>query len=332
MKKQGYKSFKNTFFNYSQLRNCFLGCKYVTVTLQLRGVYGVPIITLKRLLNLYKNIFDCPIAFVTSFLRRILENCEFVAGPSGNSVKLPLCLTQELAFLSGVLHGDGTIDKEKIRISDGVAYGKYSKEEYETELKLIRANLEGVSAILMKIFKKDTTALACSKDSYKGIVITSKPLIRFFNKVLHHPIGSKHYKNGVWVEDKLVIPNEIKNCNDGDIIKAYICGMISSDGSVPRACKSTFRVYLSGISTVVHDIGKLISKRFGARVYFHKRRSKSRGRDYKDAVGNFVYRYEIILYDLEFIKEIFKFSFAYPSKKLRVMNLVDEVKNSQKAR
>ncbi len=260
VKREGYKSFRSAFFNYPKLRNCFLGCKYVTVTLQLRGVYSLPIITLKRILNLYKTLFDCPNGFVTGFSRRILEDCEFVAGPSGNSVKLPVSLTPELAFLSGVLQGDGAIDKEKIRISDGVAYAKYPKKEYETELKLVEANLKTVSDILMNLFKKDIFKLTCSKDTYKGVVITSKPLIRFFNGVLQHPIGSKHYDSGVWVKDKLVIPNEIKNCRNKDIIKAYMCGMFSTDGSVPRASKFRFRVYLCGISAVIHDIGHLISK------------------------------------------------------------------------
>ena len=101
--------------------------------------------------------------------------------------------------------------------------------------------------------------------------------------------------------------------------------MISTDGSVPRSNKYKLRVHLSGISSIIHEIGRLIEEKLNVKIYFHKRKSTSRSKDFKDKMGNQVYRYEIILYDLNLIKEIFELPFAYPSKKLRVMNSIDYI-------
>jgi len=314
-----YNSFRGAFFNYYDLRRCFLGQKYVTSTLQIRGVYAIPIETLRRILSLYIKLFDQNESFCKEICKRVLENCEFVAGPGGNSVRLPVGMTLELAFLCGILHGDGGIDKEKIVISHGLSYGKRTEEQRKSDMKLVESDLKMVSDVFMDIFRKDVFSLFCSSDAYRGIVVTSKPVIRFFNKVLQHPIGPKNYDAGIWNKDKLVIPDLIKRCEDKSIIKAYLCGLISTDGTVLKPRNGKFRgVSLCGISEIVHDAGKLVADQFGAKVYFCKRKSKSRGIESVDRLGNYIYRHEIILPQEDFVKSVFDFPFAYPSKKSKV--------------
>lgn len=317
---KGCTSFRNAFFKHEDLRQCFLGQKYVTSTLQIRGVYSVPMETLRRLLNLFIRLSGLDEHLYKVTCRRLIEECEFAAGPLGSPVKLPIGMTPELAFICGVLHGDGGFDEEKIRVSHGLSYGRRSAKQHGDEMELVRRDLKMVEDLFLKIFNKEVFRLSCSTDNYDGIVITSRPLIRFFNRVLQHPIGSKNYDSGLWNKDKLMIPNAIMKCADKDIIRAYVCGLISTDGTVRAPRNGKFSgVSLSGISEIIHDVGHLIEDEFGAKVYFCKRRSTSRGEDFRDKNGNYVYRYEIILPQRDFVKSVFDFPFAYPSKRIKVM-------------
>ena len=167
--------------------------------------------------------------------------------------------------------------------------------------------------------------MSSNSNVHFGIVITSKPIIRFFTKVLNHPIGSKNYDNGVWNSNKLSVPEIIQNCGNINVIKAYVCGIISSDGSVPYIGKfKRFKgISVSGISEHIHDIGRIISNDLGGKVYFHKRNSTSKGKTVIDAEGNAVRRYDIILPDLNDVNSCFGFPFAYESKRNRLLELTN---------
>jgi hypothetical protein len=319
--KKNCKSFRGAFFKYDDLRQCFLGEKYVTSTLQIRGVYSPSLETVRRLLCLFTVLSEQGENFYDDMCRKLIKECEFTAGPQGKPVKLPSSMTPELAFICGVLHGDGGFDKEKIRISHGLSYVKRPTEQHDEGMGLVRRDLKMVSDLFLKIFNKNVFKLACSTDNYDGIVITSQPIIRFFSRVLQHPIGSKNYDSGIWNKDKLVIPTAISNCKNKSILKAYLCGLISTDGNVrtPYRSGKFCGVSLSGISEIIHDVGHLVESEFGAKVYFCKRRSTSRGEDFRDSDGNYVYRYEIILPQYDFVKNVFDFPFAYPSKRIQIM-------------
>lgn len=103
---KGYRSFHQAFFSDIAIRHCFRDCSYSTFTLQIRGIHAIPLVTLKRIFTLYSDSVGFNGGLKTRYMRRIIKEGRFVAGPSGVKVKLPLKLSPKLSFLSGLISGD----------------------------------------------------------------------------------------------------------------------------------------------------------------------------------------------------------------------------------
>jgi hypothetical protein len=308
IKALNFKHFRTAFFKSKELRNCFLGNGYIAATLQIRGKVGIPIKTIENLLKLHKKLYKLDDNFATEIAEKILLNGYFYAGPFGHKVKLPLCITEELAFLSGVIAGDGTINAQAIRVSDGFELSKKNLD-IGNERKLIQEDMKLLKNLFRQIFGCNPTDLSCYSENYEGIVIQSKPIIRFFIKVLGHPIHSKNYEEKVWNPDKLKIPELIKNSSD-KLFLSYLRGLFCTDGTI-----SSRDYRLDSISNIVYEIGDEIKKRFRVQVYFNSRPSTSRGKIVKDKLGNVVMRNTLILKDKVFLNMLFSGLYIYPSKR-----------------
>lgn len=285
------------------------------MTLQLRGKYGIPLKTIENLLERHNSFCGTRTQFNRNIARLILLNGRFYAGTFSNQVELPLFLTPKLSFLSGIVMGDGSIDEQSIRISNGFESSR-KNIDFRKEKELIKEDLEIVSSLFKDIFNIFSTKLSCHSENYDGIVIQAKPILRFFNRVLGHPIHSKNYENGIWKPDKLKIPHLMIKCRDKKIFLAYACGLFCSDGTI-----TTKDYRLDSISKIVYSVGNEIVKRFCVKAYFNKRLSTSRGKIVKDKIGNTVWRHTLILCDTNFLKLLFSVPFSYPSRKNRIKNL-----------
>lgn len=149
-------------------------------------------------------------------------------------MKIPKKVTPDLAYISGVLAGDGSISVRE--------------EKYDYCLKCVgnpKNEKKFYSLILKKLFKKVfdidiKPKLYDSKTTY-GFCIWSKSLINFLNQKLDIPIGSKY--------DKLKIHSTFKKSNN--LVKNYIQGLADTDFCLSlkrRYRKAQYYPVIEGVS------------------------------------------------------------------------------------
>lgn len=136
-------------------------------------------------------------------------------GSAGNTHNLivPKHITADLAYLVGVLAGDGSINVRPKHDYEIKCVGDIREQEfYDVVVCPLFRNLFGLE-IKAKLHDAGTTY---------GIRIWSKGLVHFFTKKFELPTGKKY--------DKLKIPHQLK-CSD-KLIKAFIQGLADTDFSL----------------------------------------------------------------------------------------------------
>ncbi len=137
---------------------------------------------------------------------------------AGNKkVILPKKITPKLAYLIGVIHGDGHINKNK----KNIAISEENKEYHEKVLKEYFKELFEVKTNVSKIKNKNNHLSA----------ITSKVIVSFLSQFC--PIGRK--------KGRLNIPKEIKK--DKQLITEYLSGLFDTDGCLTHMEKERKSIY-----------------------------------------------------------------------------------------
>lgn len=145
-----------------------------------------------------------------------IEFCNLIFGERRSKHKIIIpSFNNDLAYLMGLISGDGNIQHYFIRIVDGQ-----------------RENLEYVEALIKNQFNIPTR-LRKESDNKWYLEINSKIICEFFDKVLEIPIGNK---------EKVAVPSLIKESND-EIKFAYIKGWIDAESSVEKWFKSKEKWY-----------------------------------------------------------------------------------------
>lgn len=140
-----------------------------------------------------------------------LDNIEFSSSDKKRNIKMPPCLTRDLAEEIGIHIGDGTLPNKKYYFS---VRGDKNEERYYTDY---------VFSLYEKLFNLKLNKL--ERQSVCGFEISSKALYQFKNKVIGMPVGDK-VKNGIDV------PICILQCRNKEMIKAFIRGAFDTDGCV----------------------------------------------------------------------------------------------------
>ncbi len=149
----------------------------------------------------------------------LINNTDFLIHTSGHSPnKLPKKYTRDLAYLTGLISGDGHVSKKTcITItSDSKDYLK---------------NL--TSSLIKKIF--DCNSLLYSQRNYWVLHINSRPIHFFFNKIIGLPSGKK--------KGKLRIPNFIYFSKE--FKKGFLMGLFDSDGGLTISKKGKASILIS---------------------------------------------------------------------------------------
>ncbi|MBW2992338.1 hypothetical protein KY345_03935 [Candidatus Woesearchaeota archaeon] len=124
---------------------------------------------------------------------------------------LPTELSEDLAYITGVLAGDGNIfirkHKNDYRVKC-VGNPKDEKEFYQSILK----------PLFKKIFNLDIDVKLQDSGTTYGFYIYSKTLVKFFTNVLELPLGRKY--------NKLRIPDILKK---GKLVNHFIRGLADTD-------------------------------------------------------------------------------------------------------
>ncbi len=130
-------------------------------------------------------------------------------------IKLPEKVTPELAYLSGVLMGDGSMG--------------YRENKYEYWLKCAgnpKDEKEYYDKILCPLFKKvfgfcSDPKFHDKKTTY-GFSFVSKTIVRYLTEELNHPLGKKY--------DLLKIPYQLKK--DKNLLINFLKGVFDTDGCI----------------------------------------------------------------------------------------------------
>jgi|SRR3989344_218190 len=140
---------------------------------------------------------------------------------------LPLTITPELAYLIGVLTGDGCIHYRKNKHEYSIHCAGHPIDEksyYDLIIRSLLKNLFGISPA-MQFFKKN------KKGTIYGFRIYSKSLFLYLTQVIGLPIGKKY--------DYLQIPLVI--LERPDLIPYFIQGLFDTDGCI--SFKKRYRDY-----------------------------------------------------------------------------------------
>ena len=143
---------------------------------------------------------------------------------NGKNIKLPKKLDNNLAYLLGVIMGDGHIaDPDKF-------YDKFTT--YNSEIRITDGNKETfikLSKIFEKLFNYKPaiySELSKTNKRFYRFVIRSKPLHRFLMKICQIPVGAKY--------NKICIPKIINN-STMEVKKSFITGFFDADGCIRLA-------------------------------------------------------------------------------------------------
>ena len=123
----------------------------------------------------------------------------------GEAFQLPLYLSEELAYLVGVIMGDGHLAEYFINIIDS------SKE-----------HIENLAQLLDKHFHSKLEVFEQSNANAWNVNILGKWLVRFINFLSSQPINERKYP-------RLCQPSLF--CNDDLLLRAYWRGVMDADGS-----------------------------------------------------------------------------------------------------
>ena len=174
----------------------------------LQGVSPIAIKYLKLLSKYDKNLID-------KIFR--VNNLYYTVGR--NKCNLPKGITRGLAYFIGVIHGDGSLHRNKKYITISNEISPY----FENVLK----------PLILKLFEVKPEIIILKENSTMGLIIGSKVIHSFLSRFC--PIGKK--------KGLLKIPEEILNNNK--LLKEYLSGFFDTDGALPHTEKGINNLYFS---------------------------------------------------------------------------------------
>lgn len=130
-------------------------------------------------------------------------------------LNLPSNLSYELAYITGILAGDGSINQRKQKNEYLIKCVGNPKDEKEVYHNIIAPLFLKLFNLRLKIGYFD------SKTTY-GFIVYSKALFRFFTEVIGLPFGKKY--------SQLKIPNILKE--DDKLTLGFIRGLIDTDACI----------------------------------------------------------------------------------------------------
>ena len=154
------------------------------------------------------------------------------------NVKFPEQMSEELAELTGIHFGDGSLYLDN-KYNYNLTYSCNLAEDAEF--------IEYVNYLFNKLFDIRLHILIQKRRNCIALRIRSKNLFFFFNQVLKIPIGRK---------TNLSIPYWIKS--DKIFLAAFLRGLFDTDGCITIQKFSKYQYILVKISTKHHDFAKQV--------------------------------------------------------------------------
>ena len=200
-----------------------------TVDSWLSGYNPIPILKFYELLKLWKIIAKKSDMDLEAEWNKFYSKAVYYSAKGGfGSVRLPKQFDASQAYLIGFILADGHIKDENAFLKKG-QYPEYTIAMYDNS----REFLEYLSNLFYQIIsvKCNLHYAEDKKGSWYALRCTSKPIYRYFVKVLGIPMG---YKTG-----KITVPEIVKN-SALDCQKAFIAGFSDGEGCVSISTKNPY--------------------------------------------------------------------------------------------
>ncbi|HLD58823.1 MAG TPA: LAGLIDADG family homing endonuclease [archaeon] len=205
--------------------------------------YRVRLETLKEWLS--SNFF--PVSFIRAvsllskednFFQKSVTNKVLIY--NNKTISLPLTkkqlLNTELAYLCGVIFGDGYISKNLIKINDG-----HHKEE---NLQASKEFLEYVGGLFYKLFGKSPAPIR-RRDHQFELLVVSRPISKFVTIFLEVPLSPKK---------RLRIPSIYKK--NRECLRAFVRGLFDTDGHIHE--KYNYLTFKSADADFTREVRKAL--------------------------------------------------------------------------
>jgi intein/homing endonuclease len=180
---------------------------------------GTSIRDLYRILQYWKSTCKKTNRELNNLWEEVFLTSNYFGCVNGKQIKLPKYLDNKLAYLLGVIMGDGHL------ANPDKSYDKLTS--YNSEIRITDGHKETfvkLSTIFEELFDykpKIYSELSKTKRPFYRIVIKSKPMHRFLMNICQIPTGKKF--------DKVGIPQLIKNSHL-ELQKSFITGFFDADG------------------------------------------------------------------------------------------------------
>lgn len=266
------------------------------------NVYPIPIIKLKKLLLLWKEMCHMPQEDYQNLYNKIFEKAEYLkAKCSPVNINVIKSIDAKLAYLLGIIYADGSLRD---------IWWTYKREKrFRWEISVteeLSENLDGIVRLLKEIFSIRTNVKAVYEGRWYRILFQSMILFRIFNKLFEMPMG---YKKG-----KLRIPKTIKN-SPFKIKKYFLIGFFDGDGwcsnfNHKKRFTPTIAVNQSS-KEILEDLNEILKE---AGLNFHINTAKRNSYKW----------YTLVTKDKKQIKRFQEvFHFRYSNKKERLKTLIE---------
>ncbi len=165
-------------------------------------------------------------------------------------MNLPDTITDDLAYICGVLAGDGSIWIRQSKYEYAIKCVGNPKDEKEFYHQIIHP-------LFLKVFNLNINVKFHDSKTTYGFTIYSKALVTFFTKIIGLPCGKKY--------SSLKIPSLFKN--NEDLLKSFIRGVADTDFciSFKKKYKSTgYYPVISGSSKsklFIQEINEVLRKK-----------------------------------------------------------------------
>ena len=186
--------------------------------------HGISIQDLHKICKYWKNSCKKSEKEFQDLWNEIYQNSNYFGCTNGKQIKLPKYLDHELAYLLGVIMGDGHL------ANPNKSYDKLTT--YNSEIRITDGHKETfieLSKIFEKLFDykpKIYSELSKTNKKFYRFVIKSKPMHRFLMSICKIPTGKKF--------NKIDILPIIKNSHL-EIQKSFIIGFFDADGCIRLA-------------------------------------------------------------------------------------------------
>ena len=264
-----------------------LDVKYTHLKEWLSGRRPISIFLLKEILKLGRNKEKADKFIAT---KNYYLSCRY----SPHKIKFPKEITKELAYIVGIILGDGTLKGEAGNKRGDWTIGAYFDNEEHCKLYVKYFNKVFETTPKYRLTK--SCCLACS--------IASKALFWFLQKFFEIKNGYKH--------DSIIIPKLIEYQNE-EVLSWFIQGLFDSDGTV---IPSTKTIKLASTSQKIIQQTKKHFDEFGIASNCYKWNKK----------GNFKTLHTLRVCSKKSIATFAnKIGFQHPIKKEKLKNLCNSI-------